>query len=289
MRRLWHQVVSPPGVMLALLALGNRDARGEPATIHGGARLPVSGLAIAGAWSAGALLRADLLSAQRRAQLLPDPAARTGGAPDRARRRRAVAVPAAARPRAHGRDRDARADRARRPTFRPRSATTASTGPQDRGRPLDRGSRAARCELVVASDYGSRHIDPRLLFRSDRDGWPVAIPNLTPPILAKLVDNGARWVAVVTDPSHPELSPPKFLEPARVEQRPIVRDGATLGTLHPTTSVGCSRPRAGRERDRAPAPVHAVDAGRARRADVRRHRPHAPALSARDRLRRRGR
>ena len=230
-RRLWHQVVSPPGVMLALLALGNRDARGEPATIHGGARLPVSGLAIAGAWSAGALLHVLIffpLNVEHNYYQIPllGPVAlliglggdvlwrylpRPGRVPTGAIATLVLIGLAAYVPSSLG---YYRIDWLR----------------IEAGRLIE--ARVPRGELVVASDYGSRHIDPRLLFRSDRDGWPVAIPNLTPPILAKLVDNGARWVAVVTDPSHPELSPPKFLEPARVEQRPIVHDGATLGTLH---------------------------------------------------------
>jgi 4-amino-4-deoxy-L-arabinose transferase-like glycosyltransferase len=89
-----------------------------------------------------------------------------------------------------------------------------------------------RGDLIVASDFSSRHTDPRLLARADRAGWPLAIPNLTPARLDTLARLGARWVAVVTDPDHPALAPPAFLEPWRAARLPIEHDGRRLGELH---------------------------------------------------------
>lgn len=87
-------------------------------------------------------------------------------------------------------------------------------------------------ELVVASDHGAGYSDPRLLARADREGWSLAIPDLTPGRVDTLRTLGARWVAVVTDPGHPTLASPAFLVPRRVAEVPLAHDGVPLGTLH---------------------------------------------------------
>jgi Dolichyl-phosphate-mannose-protein mannosyltransferase len=86
-------------------------------------------------------------------------------------------------------------------------------------------------DLVVASDFGAGYSDPRLLARADRMGWSVAIPDLTPERIARLDSLGARWVAVVTDPDHPELTAPAALGPSLRQRMPILHAGATLGML----------------------------------------------------------
>src|SRR5204862_5699818 len=91
--------------------------------------------------------------------------------------------------------------------------------------------RVPRGEMVVASDYGAGYSDPRLLVRADREGWSLAIPDLQPDRVRRLADLGADWVAVVTDPAHPALSPPSFLAGARVAHEPVAHDGRALGTL----------------------------------------------------------
>ena len=92
-------------------------------------------------------------------------------------------------------------------------------------------ARVPRGELVVASDHGSGYSDPRLLARADREGWSLAIPDLAPGRLDTLASLGARWVAVVTDPEHPDLASPAFLLPRRVASVPLQHAGRPLGTL----------------------------------------------------------
>jgi hypothetical protein len=91
--------------------------------------------------------------------------------------------------------------------------------------------RVPRQDLVVACDHGSGFTDPRLLFRADRSGWSLAIPDLDPERVRRLADLGARWVAVVTDPGHPGLAPPEFLASARAARVPVEHGGRSLGTL----------------------------------------------------------
>jgi hypothetical protein len=88
-----------------------------------------------------------------------------------------------------------------------------------------------RDDLVVVADHGSGYSDPRLLHRADRLGWPLAIADLDPDRLARLAGLGARWVAVVTDPEHPELAPPAFLERGSAGSWPVLHQGRSLGTL----------------------------------------------------------
>ena len=86
-------------------------------------------------------------------------------------------------------------------------------------------------DLVVACDYGAGWSDPRLLFRADREGWSVAVPDLTPDRLVRLRAAGARWAAIVTDPDHPALRAPDWLTPARVTSEPVVHAGRAVGAL----------------------------------------------------------
>lgn len=92
-------------------------------------------------------------------------------------------------------------------------------------------ARVPRGDLIVASDHDSGYSDPRLLVRADREGWSVAMTDLTPDRVARLRALGARWLAVVTDPGHPDLAPPEFLTVREVETRPVLHQGRTLGTL----------------------------------------------------------
>ena len=100
-------------------------------------------------------------------------------------------------------------------------------------------------ELVVACDYGSGWSDPRLLVRADREGWPMAIPDLDPERLARLRQAGARWAAVVTDPGHPDLRAPAWLEPARVATDSLSHHGQPLGAvaLYDLRSLGAGEER----------------------------------------------
>jgi 4-amino-4-deoxy-L-arabinose transferase-like glycosyltransferase len=100
-------------------------------------------------------------------------------------------------------------------------------------------------ELVVAADYASGYSDPRLLARADRDGWSLAVPDLTPDRLARLQTLGARWVAVVSDPGHPGLAPPAFLDPRHVSHRGLVHQGQELGAID-LFDLGATRSRAPR-------------------------------------------
>lgn len=87
-------------------------------------------------------------------------------------------------------------------------------------------------ELVVAADHNSGWSDPRLLQRADRDGFPVAVADLDRVRLARLEALGARWVAVVTSPAHPEIAPPEFLAAWRVAEVALAGRAGALGTLH---------------------------------------------------------
>jgi hypothetical protein len=88
-------------------------------------------------------------------------------------------------------------------------------------------------ELVVASDFNTLPpTDPRLLFRADREGWPMRANEITAERLARLRPYGVGWVAVLSDPEHPACVPPAFLEPARVATLPVLHEGKPIGTLH---------------------------------------------------------
>lgn len=97
------------------------------------------------------------------------------------------------------------------------------------GRLIERAT--PRGDLVVVADYASGHSDPRLLYRADRTGWPLAIADLDRERLIRLRELGARWAAVVTDPEHPELEPPAFLERGNAGTHPIRHAGRSIGTL----------------------------------------------------------
>ncbi|MEO5618239.1 MAG: hypothetical protein ABIS67_10740 [Candidatus Eisenbacteria bacterium] len=93
-------------------------------------------------------------------------------------------------------------------------------------------ARVPKGDLVVACDHSSGHSDPRLLHRADRDGWPLAIADLTPERLAKLHALGARHVAIVTSDIRPDLRAPEFLAPARVGEYPLLHwEGEVIGKL----------------------------------------------------------
>lgn len=88
-----------------------------------------------------------------------------------------------------------------------------------------------RKDLIVVADHGTEYSDPRLLFRSDHAGWPIAIGDLERVRLERLAELGARWVAVVTDPEHPGLQPPPFLERGSAGRYPVQHAGRQIGTL----------------------------------------------------------
>jgi hypothetical protein len=88
-------------------------------------------------------------------------------------------------------------------------------------------------DLVVASDFSTLPpTDPRLLFRSDREGWPMRSFEITPYRLNRLRAWGAKWVVVLTDPAHPRTQAPAFLEPARVSTLPVMHEGQPIGTVN---------------------------------------------------------
>jgi hypothetical protein len=94
-------------------------------------------------------------------------------------------------------------------------------------------ARVPRGDLVVACDYNTLPpTDPRLLYRADREGWPMRIGDLTPDRLLKLRPYGAKWVVIVTSPESASLAPPAFLEPTRVATDTLRRHGNAMGTLH---------------------------------------------------------
>ncbi len=97
------------------------------------------------------------------------------------------------------------------------------------GRMID--ARLPRGELLIVADHNSGYSDPRLLRRADREGWALAIADLTPDRLRTLAGLGARWAAVVTSPEHPGLAPPPSLAWARIAELPIVHAGHPIGTL----------------------------------------------------------
>jgi len=86
-------------------------------------------------------------------------------------------------------------------------------------------------ELLIACDHASGYSDPRLLYRADRIGWSVAIPDLTPERVDALEKLGARHLAIVTSPDHPGVASPAFVAPARTDSLPIEHAGQRLGTL----------------------------------------------------------
>jgi 4-amino-4-deoxy-L-arabinose transferase-like glycosyltransferase len=55
--------------------------------------------------------------------------------------------------------------------------------------------------LVVASIPGTDPRDPRLLCRAEREGWSIDARDLRPDLVARLHAQGARYVALVHDPS----------------------------------------------------------------------------------------
>lgn len=94
-------------------------------------------------------------------------------------------------------------------------------------------------DLVVVVDHNSEYSDPRLLTRARRSGWPLMKADLTPELEARLVHEGASWVAWLQEPGDSLLVPPAWLEGSRVARLPLRhaeaagRDAtAGLDTLH---------------------------------------------------------
>lgn len=117
-------------------------------------------------------------------------------------------------------------------------------------------------DLMIACDHASGWSDPRLLARADRVGWSLAIPDLTPGRVGRLRALGARWIAVVMDPEHPELRSPSFLAAARTLTTPIEHGGRTIGTLElfklaPAAGGASPRARAAPARDSLAGPAAA--------------------------------
>jgi len=94
-------------------------------------------------------------------------------------------------------------------------------------------ARVPEGQLVVAGDFNTLPpTDPRLLFRASREGWPMRVKEITAERLDKLRPYGAHWVVVLTDPEHPDVQPPAFLEPMRVATDPVMHAGRQIGTVH---------------------------------------------------------
>ena len=72
---------------------------------------------------------------------------------------------------------------------------------------------------MIAAFPGSRYADPRLLFRADRRGWSLGVSELTPELVRRLKQEGARWVIVAADRS--ELRGTSLPESLRVAERAI--------------------------------------------------------------------
>lgn len=94
-------------------------------------------------------------------------------------------------------------------------------------------------ELVVVVDHNSEYSDPRTLTRARRSGWPLMKADLTPELEARLVHEGADWVAWIQEPGDSMLVPPAYLEGSRVARVPLRHAeraagaaGAELDTLH---------------------------------------------------------
>jgi hypothetical protein len=94
-------------------------------------------------------------------------------------------------------------------------------------------ARVPEGQLVVAGDFNTLPpTDPRLLFRAGREGWPMRVHEITAERLDKLRPYGARWVVVLTDPQHPDIQPPAFLEPMRVATDPVMHAGRQIGMVY---------------------------------------------------------
>ena len=97
------------------------------------------------------------------------------------------------------------------------------------GRLMD--ARLPKGALVIACDHASGYSDPRLLYRADRLGWSLAIPDLTPGRIDTLCTLGATRLAIVTSPEHPEFHAPAFARPWRSDSLAIEHGGRRIGTL----------------------------------------------------------
>jgi hypothetical protein len=94
-------------------------------------------------------------------------------------------------------------------------------------------ARVPATDLMIAADYSTLPpTDPRLLFRADREGWPMRSFEINADRVNRLRAWGARWVVVLTDPEHPATTSPAFLESARVATLPVRHEGRELGTVN---------------------------------------------------------
>jgi len=87
-------------------------------------------------------------------------------------------------------------------------------------------------ELVAVVDHSSDFSDPRVLHRADRMGFAVKAEHLTPQLLSRLQGVGVRWVAWISEPGVARLVPPAFLASREVGQARLLEHGRELGTLH---------------------------------------------------------
>lgn len=94
-------------------------------------------------------------------------------------------------------------------------------------------------DLVVVVDHNSEYSDPRLLTRARRSGWPLMKADLTPELEARLMHEGASWIAWVQEPGDSMLVPPAWLEGSRIARLPLRHaeaagrdEAAGLDTLH---------------------------------------------------------
>jgi 4-amino-4-deoxy-L-arabinose transferase-like glycosyltransferase len=96
-------------------------------------------------------------------------------------------------------------------------------------------------ELVVVVDRGSEYTDPRLLHRADRHGWAVRAEDVSPGLLARLVDEGAAHLAWVEEAGESRLIPPLFLDSLRRARVVLTAPGAEAATVHLYTLHGVRR------------------------------------------------
>lgn len=86
-------------------------------------------------------------------------------------------------------------------------------------------------QLVIACERRAGWSDPRLLARADRDGWPLALGDLTAERVTKLENLGARWLAILSETGAPPDTAPAFLAGRPETAVPIAHRGKALGTL----------------------------------------------------------
>ena len=91
-------------------------------------------------------------------------------------------------------------------------------------------ARSTRADLVITSIVDTDPRDPRLLYRARRHGFSVSELDLTPALVARLEQEGARLVAVVR-PSGAATTPPLPDSELAFERFALAHDGLPLGEL----------------------------------------------------------